>query len=109
VQTNSLVNLVISTSVARLRGYLAPTAVALANVTTEPRARVCGRPAATLEIKNIFADLAREWSSARVPRMAPQRPHWTVAVAGEFTGSTSLIDRLPQSAHTIWNRGCSSD
>jgi len=55
VQTNSLVNLVISTSVARLRGYLAPSAVALANVTTEPRARVCGRPAATLEIKNIFA------------------------------------------------------
>src|SRR6266403_2544361 len=55
VQTNSLVNLVISASVARLRGYLAPTAVALANVTTEPRARVCGRPAATLEIKNIFA------------------------------------------------------
>ena len=55
VQTNSLVNLVISASVARLRGYLAPSAVALANVTTEPRARACGRPAATLEIKNIFA------------------------------------------------------
>ena len=55
VQTNSLVNLVISTSIARIRGYLAPTAVALANVTTEPQARVCGRPAVTLEIKNIFA------------------------------------------------------
>ena len=43
-------------------------------------------------------------NSASVPRMALQRPHRTRAVAGEFAGSSTLIERPPQSSQTTLNR-----
>jgi hypothetical protein len=43
-------------------------------------------------------------NSASVPRMALQRPHRTRTVEGEFAGSSTLIDRPPQSSQTTLNR-----
>lgn len=43
-------------------------------------------------------------NSASVPRMALQRPHRTRGVADEFAGSSTLIERPPQSSQTTLNR-----
>ena len=47
--------------------------------------------------------IARPRRSASVPRTAPQRAHSTGVVPLACTGSATLIDRLPQSLHTILN------
>jgi hypothetical protein len=43
-------------------------------------------------------------NSASVPRIALQRPHRTRTVAGECAGSSTLIERPPQSSQTTLNR-----
>jgi hypothetical protein len=47
---------------------------------------------------------ARSCNSSSVPRTALHRPHRTRVALGEFAGSATLIERLPQSSQTILKR-----